>query len=368
MIETLANTSHLASRLRKRIAREGPMTFCDWMKAALYDQDDGYYSSERAKWGREGDYRTSPERSSLFAATFAGYFSKLDAELGSPPKWTLLECGAGSGHFAEGVLGTLQSSYPEVFAATSYVIDETSAHSRSLTERRLQTFADRVKFKSLDEVEIESGVVFSNELLDAFPVHRVIRQDGKLREFYVALGSGGDFEWRIDDPELGLLASLDEYFAELSFQLEEGQIAEVSLETGNWLRTVANKLGRGFVVTVDYGAATEDLLANEVGTLRGFRAHQFVDDLLARPGEHDLTTTVNWSFVKAAGERFGLRVVGFERQDKFLLAAGFLEQLEVQSRQCETEAERLHVTTAAREMILPDGMASHFQVLVQQKL
>jgi SAM-dependent MidA family methyltransferase len=368
MIETLANSSHLASRLRERIVREGPMSFCDWMKAALYDQEDGYYSGGRAKWGREGDYRTNPERSDLFAATFAGYFSKLYAKLGSPSKWTLLECGAGSGHFAEGVLQTLQTSYPDVFAATSYVIDEVSAHSRSLAERRLKAFADRVKFKTLDEVEIESGVVFSNELLDAFPVHRIIRQDGKLREFYVALGSGGDFEWLIDDPELGLLSSLDEYFAELSFQLEEGQIAEVSLETENWLRTVANKLGRGFVVTVDYGAATEDLVAKDAGTLRGFRAHQFVDDLLARPGEHDLTTTVNWSFVKAAGERLGLRVVEFERQDKFLLAAGFLEQLEVRSRQCETEAERLHVTTAAREMILPDGMASHFQVLVQEKI
>lgn len=367
MLETLANPSTLANRLRERIAREGPMSFCDWMRSALYDQDDGYYSGARAKWGREGDYRTSPERSGLFAATFAGYFSKLYTKLGSPTKWTLLECGAGSGHFAEGALRTLQSSYPEVFAATSYVIDEVSAHSRSLAEHRLQTFADRVKFKSLDEVEIESGVVFANELLDALPVHRITRHEGKLREFHVTSDADGNFEWQLDEPDAELSAFIKEYFVELAVELEERKIIEVSVETENWLRKVANKLGRGFVVTVDYGAHAEGLLAREEGTLRGFREHQFVDDLLARPGEHDLTTTVNWNLVKAAGHRFGLRVVEFERQDKFLLAEGFLEQLEVQSRQCEKEAERLRVTTAAREMILPDGMAANFQVLVQEK-
>jgi SAM-dependent MidA family methyltransferase len=76
MIETASNTSTLTARLRERIRREGPLTFYDWMKAALYDPADGYYCRiDHNKWGREGDYRTSPERSSLFAATFARYFA-----------------------------------------------------------------------------------------------------------------------------------------------------------------------------------------------------------------------------------------------------------------------------------------------------
>jgi SAM-dependent MidA family methyltransferase len=75
---------------------------------------------------------------------------------------------------------------------------------------------------------------------------------------------------------------------------------------------------------------------------------------------------VNWSFVRSVGARLGLEVVEFERQDRFLLAAGLLEQLEVES-QSESEAERLRISAAAREMILPNGMASHFQVLVQKK-
>ncbi len=371
MIETISNTSSLATRLRERIRREGPITFCEWMKAALYDASDGYYCrANRTRWGREGDYRTSPERTSLFAATFARYFAELHEQLGRPSAWTILEAGAGEGHFAESLLPTLQQSFPNVFAATSYVIDEVSPHSASRARGRLQSFADRIQFRSLDEVEINPGVVFSNELLDAFPVHRITLHAGEFKEFYVTVSENGHFEWLLDGPSPALSPRLRGYCAEVGIQPEEGQVIEVSLETEAWLRRVAARMRTGYLITVDYGAAAEDLyspLANSEGTLRGFQRHQFVEDLLAQPGEHDLTTTVNWSLVKSAGTRLGFEVLEFDRQDRFLLTAGFLEQLEVESLQAENEAERLRLSTAAREMILPDGMAAHFQVLVQKK-
>jgi SAM-dependent MidA family methyltransferase len=371
MIETFPNTLTLAARLRERIRNEGPIPFYDWMKAALYDPEDGYYCRvERNKWGREGDYRTSPERSSMFAATLARYFTSLYEENGRPKQWTIVEVGAGDGHFASGVLQTLQASFPAVFKATSYVIDEVSSHSRALARQRLAQFANRVEFKSLDDVKLDAGVVFSNELLDAFPVHRVMWQETRLQEFYVQVGGNGNFEWLLGAPSARSSPRLIKYFEDSGLQLGEGQVAEVSLEIEEWLDKVADKIHDGYLVTVDYGAAAEDLYSSierRRGTLRGFYRHEFTDDLLARPGEQDLTTTVNWSFVKSVGARLGFEVVEFQRQDRFLLAAGLLEQLEIESRHCKSEADRLRLSTAAREMILPDGMASHFQVLVQKK-
>jgi SAM-dependent MidA family methyltransferase len=372
MIETISNSSALATRLRERITREGPITFYDWMTAALYDPIDGYYcKAGRTRWGREGDYRTSPERSGLFAASFAVYFAKLYAELGSPEEWTVFEAGSGDGRFAEGFLRTLDRFFPRVFSATHYVIDEVSRQSRSAARERLRAFADRVQFRKLEDTEINCGVVFSNELLDAFPVHRIISHEGHLRELYVKVDEEGNFSWIVDAPGAGLALRSTQYFQEFGVQLCEGQVAEVNLDIEEWLRKVADRLRKGYVVTVDYGAAADELHSPEAhrhGTLRGFQRHQFVDDLLAQPGEHDLTTTVDWSFVKSAGERLGFRVLEFERQDKFLLMNGFMEQLAIESGRCEGEAERLSMTTAAREMILPNGMATHFQVLVQQKL
>ena len=371
MIETLPDTSSLADRLRERIKQAGAITFCDWMKAALYDSTEGYYCrGDRRRWGREGDYRTSPERTPLFAASFARYFASLYEQLNRPAAWTILEAGAGEGHFASGVLEALQIYFPNVFAGTSYVVDEASPFSSRNAGERLQPFEERVQFKSLDEVEIDHGVVFSNELLDAFPIHRIVLADGKFKEFYVTIGERGDFEWLLRDLSTELSPRLDDYFEAVGMQPGEGQVIEVSLEIEDWVRRVAARMRRGYVVTVDYGASAEDLysaLANLEGTLRGFQRHQIVADLLAQPGEHDLTTTVNWSFVQAVGKRAGIDSVELSRLDRFLLANGILEQLEAKSRQARDDGERLQLSSAAREMILPDGMAASFQVLVQEK-
>ena len=368
MIETVAS---LTERLLRRIQSEGPITFAEFMRSALYDPAGGYYyRNDIERWGRGGDYRTSPERSELFAATFARYFARLYEELGSHAQWTILEAGAGSGHFAHGVLQTLANSFPNVFASTRYVIDEVSGSAQSLCREQVKAFADRVEFSSVENVQLEPGVIFSNELLDAFPVHRVTRRGGELKEFFVDADVDGNFAWVIHSPSTTRLqAHLDLCETELL----EGQIVEISLELENWIETIAASLKQGFVVSVDYGATAAALCPSSpenpryAGTLRGFRKHSFVDDLLANPGGQDLTATVNWTAVEKLGELHQLEVVDLKPQDKFLLDEGLLDQLEIESRKAIGDADRLRLSTAAREMILPDGMAAKFQVMTQRK-
>jgi SAM-dependent MidA family methyltransferase len=368
MIETIPKATSLTERLRAQIRRDGPITFREWMKAALYDSNDGYYiRADRHRWGREGDYRTSPERSSLFAATFARYFASLHESLGSPSDWTIAEAGAGDGTFAYGILQSLRTAFPHVFAATKYVIDEISSDAQSQISRRLQPFADRLDFARIEDAVIDPGLVFSNELLDAFPVHRVTMVGSELREFYVNVTTDGRFEWTLGSPSTPRLA---EYFESIEIKLQGGQIAEVNLELDEWLRKVSQALRTGYLVTVDYGGGAQELYDPATrfgGTLRGFKNHRFIEDLLADPGDHDLTSTVNWSYVIQVGERLGLKVIEFEPQEKFLLSADLLTQLEVELQASESEVEKLLLSTAARDMILPNSMATHFQVLVQKK-
>lgn len=363
------STNELAEQLRERIKREGPITFCDWMMAALYDPVNGYYCRvARNKWGREGDYRTSPERSSLFGATFARYIANVFEEAGNPPSLTIVEAGAGDGRLAAALLETLQLSFPHVFSATRYVIDELSPHSQSVTRKRLSAFADRISFDS--DNQIDFGIVVSNELLDAFSVNRVKQEAGRLREFYVDVSASDNFEWTLGPLSTGRLA---EYFERCGVELGEGQIAEVNLEIEKWLKKVAGQLQSGYVITVDYGADAKELYPASAadpryfGTLRSFQRHQIIDDVLSSPGEQDLTTTVNWTWVREVGQNLGLKVVAFDRQDKFLIASGLLEQLETESKRHEGEAEKLRLSNAALEMILPTRMGAHFQVLVQKK-
>jgi SAM-dependent MidA family methyltransferase len=368
MIEVVSQLSVLAQQLRARIKSEGPVTFCEWMRTALYDPAEGYYRKpEQTIWGREGDYRTCPERSDLFAATFARYFTSLYYELGSPASFTIVEIGGGTGYFAFGALQTLQTYFPHVFAAAHYVFDEIGEPAQSAARQRLIPFADRVEFANLNDLQIESGVVFTNELLDAFPVHRVTLVNGKLCEYYVTLSPDGQFDWMIGPTST---SNLTEYLKQHKICVREGQVLEINLEIEAWLAKVAAKLKRGFLITVDYGAEAAELYSSverEQGTLRGFHQHAFVDNVLASPGDYDLTTTINWTAVTAAGHKVGLKTLQFARQDKFLLEAGLLDQLAVQSENV-SEAERIRLSTAAREMILPNGMAASFQVLVQEKV
>ena len=360
----------LSARLRERIREAGPLTFREWMSAALYDEREGYYQRRGAeRWGRAGDYRTAPERSTLFAATFARHFTKLYEELGRPPVLYLLEAGGGAGRFAHGVLKTLRRDAPHVYERLRYAFDETSADSRHRAAELLAPFAERVEFRRVSEIseKLDHVIIFSNELLDAFPVHRVTVRGGRLRESFVGLDRDGNFIFVEGEPSTPRLA---EHFERLGVTLAEGQAAEVNLETADWLARVSEVTGSGFLLTVDYGdeaAALYGAPHRREGTLRAFRGHQLTDDVLRDPGRQDLTTTVNWTQVVAEGERVGLRTLSLERLDAFLLRAGLLEQLELESARAASEADTAALRLDAREMILPGGMASHFQVLVQKK-
>lgn len=333
----------LAERLKELIRARGPIPFRDWMQLALYDPDGGYYRrTDLKRWGREGDYRTSSERSELFAATFARYFAQLYEELGRPAEWTIVEGGAGDRAFARRVLRQLEDEYPAVFAATRYSVSE---------------------INDATEVSLDPGLYFSNELLDAFPVHRIV-SDGEL---YVTVDSEGQFTWSVGPHSTPRLAAFLEQHA---IKLGPGQVIEVNLAIDDWLASVASKLKHGFVITVDYGAEQNELydpILRPHGTLRAFSKHGFVDDVLSAPGEHDITSNINWTQVVTTGERLGLEVVEFSSQDKFLMRAGLLEELERGLKRAKTVADQVRFNTDAKEMILPGGMASSFQVLVQKR-
>jgi SAM-dependent MidA family methyltransferase len=342
------------------------------MRAALYDEQDGYYCRPHLiRQGRAGDYRTAPETSSLFAATFANYFAGLFHELGAPDPFTIVEVGAGSGEFALGVLNSLKSHNPDVFDSTKYVVEEIGPASRRDTSTLLSQFKDRISITSpsLSGIGAQrgggfTGIIFSNELIDAFPVHRVVMRQGSISELCVTC-EGERFVWTDCEPG----AAVKTHLESTSPALTNGQIAEINLEAENFVSRAAALLERGFLITVDYGAERQELLHDPqrfFGTLRGFQRHQIIEDVLTSPGEVDITTTIDWTQLKLAGEPAGLRVMRHEPLDKFLLAEGLLDELERLTGSSD-EAAAIRLRIGAREMIMPNGLAASFQVLVQQK-
>jgi SAM-dependent MidA family methyltransferase len=203
-------------------------------------------------------------------------------------------------------------------------------------------------------------------LLDALPVHRVVREDGELREIYIML----DGEERLRET-LGPLSTpaLSEYFRDQAIELADGQVAEAGLGAARWIEDAGRRLGRGFVLTIDYGYGARELYdaRRAGGTLLAYERHRTSEDWLRAPGEQDLTAHVNFTALEMAGRRAGLEPLGLVSQSHFLLALAGANQLADFEDAGASEVERYRTRLAFQELIHPDGMGERFRVFAQKK-
>lgn len=300
-----------------------PIPFCQFMAWALYDPAHGYYAADRAAIGRGGDFITSVSVGPLFGRLLAGQFREMWQRLGEPGVFTIVEQGANNGDFARDVLSTLSTLTGDPFLdALRYVIVEPFAHNRQRQAEALAAWGDRVLWvESVEALPRFTGVHFSNELLDAFPVHALRYEGGAWHERYVAKTAGpeGALQWTtgpLSDPALeAALAQLPAI---------EGYETEVNLEALRWLETLLGRLEKGYVLIADYGFARRDyyLPDRKTGTLTGYRAQRRCDDLLAAPGEQDLTAHVEFTTLVERAEAIGCTVAGFTDQHHFMVGLG----------------------------------------------
>ena len=177
----------LERKLIARVKREGKITFCEFMQAALYDAELGYYNTARLKIGAAGDYYTSSNVHPAFGAVLARVFAQLWNELTGERPLTLVEMGAGTGQLALDVMTAMRDEHALIFDCLSYVIVESSPAMRARQQERLTDFNERVRWQTLGDIERNpiSGIFFSNELVDAMPVHRVRFTKGRVEEHHV---------------------------------------------------------------------------------------------------------------------------------------------------------------------------------------
>jgi SAM-dependent MidA family methyltransferase len=354
-----------AELLAERIRRHGPMTFADFMRECLYHPLHGYYS--KAESSRFADYYTSVDVHPVFARLLARQFGEMWERLGRPQEFTLVEGGAGVGRLAAQLLDFCEVTLPEFYAALKYSAVERSAGRREQATQRAGRHAAAKRFAAAAEVppRIPVGCFFSNELVDALPVHRVVMDGGTLKEIFVSCRDGQFME------SLAPVSTcaINEYFATQSVTLHEGQHAEAALEACDWILEIGRRLERGYVLTVDYGHRAEDLFDEHHmrGTMLAYRNHRVSEEYCAVPGEQDLTAHVNFTALETWGARSGLETAGFTTQTAFLLALGKANEFADLYDEGQTETERSKARLQLKTLIYPEGMGERFQVLVQRK-
>jgi len=354
----------LVQKLIARIEREGPITFADFMESALYDPEFGYYNLE-ARIGAGGDYWTSPEIHTIFARTIARQLAQVAGAIAPTGPFSVIEMGAGKGTFAEHILKTFQREQPALLKRLEYVIVERSAGMAQRQQDHLGPFRRAgMSIRWLPDLAALSsgsvtGVIFSNELVDAFPVHRVVQRPLGLREIFVGWSASQGFT-EIEAPPLA--PALQQYFSRLGIRLEEGQRAEVNLEALRWMRQVAACLRRGIVLTIDYGHTATDLYAplRKGGTLLCYYRQTVSDSPYIRIGQQDMTAHVNFTSLALIGQESGLAVTGFTNQLHFLMGLGIEAAVEAVDPESNEAA-------FMRRLFQPGGMGSTFKVLIQHK-
>ncbi len=338
------------------------------MGLCLYHPDYGYYMQGRGRTGIQGDYFTSPDLHPIFARLIARQAAEMWEILGRPARFTWAEMGAGRGWFALDFVRWVRSARPDFSAALDYVAIEPGPRPRARVLERLahgHVEAQVRVLASLEELEPATGCFFSNELVDAFPVSIVTRVGGHLKELYVTVEGERLGEKLGPISDSAVAAAVARY----ANQLEEGHRVEVNLTAVRWMGSVAEKLPRGFVLTIDYGDLAEYLYTPERvrGTLMAYRGHVASENFFLAPGEQDLTSHVNFSALIDAGRELGLNFTGFTTQERFLMALGEENEFGDLYDPGQTEAEQLQARLRLKRLLYPGGMGSMFKVLVQHR-
>jgi SAM-dependent MidA family methyltransferase len=364
----------LEERLRARIASTGPLTVAEFMEAALYDPDHGYYTTATQRSGRQGDFYTSVDVGPLFGAVLARVVAAASRALraaGGDETFDLVEVAAGNGRLMRDLLDALAEHDADSYAAARVALVERSPAARAGQPAVLGPHAGKITSSGPDLPSPTRGLVFANELLDAFPVHRVVMTRTGLAEAHVGVDAAGRLSLR-----LGPLSSsrLADYFAGAAVTLEPGAVADVSLAAVDWIAAAGRRLARGYLLLLDYGHEAPVLFSGgaSTGTLRGYAAH-LVDapygpaagesrpSWLERPGLQDLTAHVDFTAVTAAAARAGLRPLGRASQSAFLIEYGLTALLPPPADQSVAAVTR---RLAARALVLPGGPGGAHQALL----
>ena len=402
--------------MAERIRRQGPLPFDDWMEAALYDPDGGFFTGAPSSpsflqgAGRSrGDFLTSVEVGSLFGVLVARALDEWWDLVGRTDPFLVVDAGAGRGQLARDVL----RAEPRCSPALRYVLVERSAGLRAVQAQHLPLEpAELVLGPAVppepDEEPVTVagsgpmvtalaelpagpaiGVVIANELADNLPFRIVERTPGGWNEIRIAEAApaqppSAGAETLATDPhrfcEIALPA--DDGLTALADRLVEGHDVPVGARLpvptalSGWLQSAAATLRRGVIAVIDYGAPVEELAARgQDAWLRTYRAHKRGTSPLENPGFQDITADVPVEGLRRAAAAAGLTVLAETTQTDWLRSLG-VEALVEEARAAwhGRSANDLAALTArsrvheAEALLDPAGLGAHRVTILGKKL
>jgi SAM-dependent MidA family methyltransferase len=366
--------------IASRIAESGDrrITFADYMDWALYEPKLGYYTAQRQKIGAGGDFVTSPHLGADFGELLGEQFLDLWCSLGRPSPFHIVEMGAGQGLIAADVLHYLHrqsadSDYAAFWKALEYIIIEKASILIAEQQHTLKAFVaeHKITWKTWEEIPNHSitGCFFSNELVDAFPVHRIEIQSGKVQEVYVAVSAASDPILLAEIVAEPSTPALQRYLERLDLDITsypDGYRSEINLAALDWQTTVAQKLLHGYVLTIDYSYTAAQYYSPQrsQGTLQCYFQQAHHEDPYWAVGQQDITAHVNFTALEQQGQKLGLHNTAYVQQGLFLMVLGLGDRLNQNAASSANFMDILRRREALHALINPLGLGG-FGVLLQ---
>lgn len=361
--------TELVQFIRETIRARGPISFAWFMQQALYHPARGYYSAGRCAIGRRGDYYTNVSVGPLFGQLLAAQFAEIWERLGKIDNFVLVEQGAHHGEFARDVLESARKRWPDFFAALRYRIIEPFPVLQLRQLQALAGFENKIQWRdSIDALEPFTGVHFSNELLDAMPVHLIVSQCESglsapakcawLEKFVTLNGKMFVF---VDQPVAD--QKLREHLHKSPAQLV-GYQTEINLAALDWIDNLSRKLDRGYVLTIDYGYPRDEFFAphRSAGSLQVRAQHRLLGSPFEQIGNADITSHVEWTSIAECAEVCGFEVKGFTDQHHFI--TGIISELAHDIAQDDADAK---AKRALQTLLHPEMLGRNFQILALGK-
>jgi len=299
--------TELARLLKDHIRSKGPMTFRDFMSAALFHETHGFYTQAPAIGSPVGPFDTNA-KFKAFGFGVAKAITQAAKVMGGSLR--VLEIGGGTGQ-----LGSCIASFLTI--PHEYIVLEASSGLRAKqAEKGLRTVS------TLNELNPAATVVFGNEVLDAFPVHRVMGLGNEeVCELFVELDEDGEFSEQPGDVST---PKLFQRLQEEHIHLGRGQIAELCLEITPFLKELERVVNPGYIIFVDYGDKASNIYSyrHRNGTLRSFYQQQRIYDPFFAVGQQDMTADVDFTAVMSEAVALGLELAGWTSQGTWLTNLG----------------------------------------------
>jgi SAM-dependent MidA family methyltransferase len=292
----------------------GAVPFRRFMEAALYDPEFGYYTRQIKTVGVRGDFSTSATLSPLLGRGIAAWIRRMAAGPAEGIRH-LIEIGPGTGQLHAAVRQAL--GWKGRWHWRSHLV-ERSPNLRAEQERLLGRAGRRLQWHS-DPAEALAAaegkaLIFSNELVDAFPVTLLQKHDGIWQEVWLEVAESGAVMETLRPgavPETSVQAG----------NFPDGQRVEVHESWRAWMEAWRPHWTAGTMLTIDYGDTADKVYYRRPeGTVRGYQNHQRFEglSLYRSMGQCDLTADVNFTDLMRWGESRGLRTVNLLSQALFL--------------------------------------------------